>query len=636
MCSASSAAPGDHLDFRREEILSGQTRLLYANTNLAVGVTMLAATVLALLEWGAVRSPVVLGWWLYMTVVSVLSYALARRYPQASPLRSNTGKWRAAFAAGAGLAGAGWGAAGILFYQGSHLTNQVWLAFVLGGMMLGAAYLLAPRPEASLAFLIPAGFAPALRLAAGGDQTHLVMGLLAAVLTLAALITAGRIYRIVDSSLRLQFENRHLVESLQAAKDEAEALNQAVDLRVRERTAELHKSAEQLRAGIVQRERMEEELLRARKLESLGVMASGIAHDFNDLLTVIQGKIELAQECLATGEPVESILDQASAACQRASLLSSQLLTFATGGPPVRRVVSVARLVMDAIHLARSGSANSFAVDIAEDLRLAEVDSAQIGQVLHSILLNARQSMPAGGTIEVQAENILPENHPDAIIPLVRISIRDYGPGIPADALPRIFDPYFTTRAGSSGPSLAAAYAIVSRHGGHISVESKPGYGTLFTVDLPASQEAPPLENPAGAQVETGTERLLVMDDEEIVRDVLRRVLTGLGYQVQTAQEGAEAIALYEQARAAGEDFDAVLLDLTVSGGLGGVETAAQLKEMDPSSKLIVSSGYSDSAVMSDFARYGFDAVIPKPWNVTELNEVFRRVLVRDPDRKTR
>jgi signal transduction histidine kinase/ActR/RegA family two-component response regulator len=627
-----SAAPV-HQDPRKREILSAQVRLLYANANIAVGVTILAATILGRLQWGIVPKSVILGWWLYMTLVSAARYALARRYRHASPGSTDIRKWRAAFAVGAGLAGAGWGGAGILLYPEAHLMNQVFLVFVLGGMMLGAASLLAPRPEAFLAFLIPTGLAPAVRLLFQGDQTHFAMGLLAAVFTLAILITTGRIYCTLDSSLRLQFENRELVEDLRAAQNQTEALNQALELRVEERTAELHKSTEQLRAEIAQREQIEEELLRARKLESLGVLAGGIAHDFNNFLTVVQGNIELAKAHLDPGEPTQEILDKTATACRRAAFLSSQLLTFAKGGSPVRRVVSVAELVMDAVHLARAGASISIAVNIAEDLRFAEVDPGQIGQVLHNILVNARQAMPEGGIIEVRAENVV-QGSPDPD-PRVRISIRDYGCGIPADVLPRIFDPYFTTKPGNSGLGLATAYAIVAKHGGYISVESKPGDGTVFTIDLPASHGTPAPLAPIVSRMQTGTERLLVMDDEESLRNLLKTVLTKLGYEVQTARDGAEAIALYEGSKAAGRGFDAVLLDLTVSGGMGGMETAARLKELDPSSKLIVSSGYSDAPVMSDFARYGFDAVIPKPWTATEVSEVFRRVLVADPDRKT-
>ena len=621
-------------DSSREQILSAQLRLLYANANLGVVVNILAATILGALQWEMISKSVIIGWWVYITLVSVVRYAFARRYWRASPTPTELRKWRTVFTVGVGLAGAGWGAAGVLLYPADHLTNQVFLVFVLGGMMLGASSLLAPRPEAFLTFLIPAGFTPSVRLFFQGDKAHFAMGALATVFTFATLIATKRLYCMIDSSLRLQIQNRDLVEDLRTANQETAALNQALELRVEERTAELNQSTEQLRAEIAQREQTEEELLRARKLESLGVLAGGIAHDFNNFLTVVQGNIEVAKAQLNPGESAQEFLNQAASACQRAKFLSSQLLTFAKGGAPVRSVVSIAQLITDAVHLARTGSPVGIEVKIAEGLWSAQVDPGQIGQVLHNILLNARQAMPGSGTIEVRAENVAFPNGPGDADPRVRISIRDSGRGISADVLRRIFDPYFTTKPGGSGLGLATAYAIVVKHGGHISVDSTPGVGTEFVIDLPASLESPLPQSPAAAPMQTGTERLLVMDDEEALRILFKAVLSKLGYDVETARDGAEAIALYEATEAAGGGFDAALLDLTVTGGMGGLEAAAKLRELNPSLKLIVSSGYSEAPVMSHFADYGFDAVILKPWTVKEISEVLRKVLIADPVRR--
>jgi signal transduction histidine kinase/ActR/RegA family two-component response regulator len=619
-------------DSSSEQLLAAQVRLLYGNANLGVVVNIVAAAILGALQWGIVSKLTIITWCSYITLVSIVRYVFARRYWRASA--SDLNKWRTAFTLGVGCAGTGWGVAGVLLYPPGHLTNQVFLFFVLGGMMLGASSVLAPRPEAFLTFLIPAGLIPAGRLFLDGDKTHLAMGLLAALFTLATLITTRRLYGMVDSSLRLQFENRELVEELRAANRETAALNQVLELRVEERTAELHKSTEQLRAEITQREQAEEELLRARKLESLGVLAGGIAHDFNNFLTVVQGNIEVAKAHLPPDEAPREFLDQAASACQRAKFLSSQLLTFAKGGAPVRRVASTAQLVTDAVLLARSGSSIAIELQLAESLWSTEVDSGQIGQVLHNILINAREAMSSSGTIEVRAENIALQNGSGEAKPHVRISIRDYGHGIAPDVLRRIFDPYFTTKPGGSGLGLATAYAIVVKHEGHLSVESALGTGTVFTVDLPASLEAPLPQMPTNFPMQTGSERLLVMDDDEALRDLSKAVLGTLGYDVETAGDGAEAVDLYAKSKAAGKGFDAVLLDLTVTGGIGGVEAAAMLKQLDPDSKLIVSSGYSDAPVMSHFAEYGFDAVIVKPWTVKEMSEVLRRVLVADSVRR--
>jgi signal transduction histidine kinase/ActR/RegA family two-component response regulator len=597
-----------------QELLAAQLRLLYTNANLSAGINFFVATVLCALQWAVISHIVLGGWWLSIGLITLFRLILASRYRHA-PDDSELLMFRRLYVLGAAINGAVWGAAGVLLYPAEHIVNQVFLTFVVGGMMLGAASLLAPRPEAFLSFQLPAGLIPAVRFLAEGDKTHVGMGLLAVLFTLAIVVTTRRLHRTICSSLLLQIENRGLTEDLRTA-------NQALELRVQERTAELHKSTEQLRAEIAQREQTEEELLRARKLESLGVLAGGIAHDFNNFLTVMLGNLEVAQAQLDPDQPAQDFLVQAANACQRAKSLASQLLTFAKGGAPVRRVVPIAQLVTDAVYLARTGSPIPIDVRIARDLGFAEVDPGQIGQVLHNILINAREAMPRGGAIEVRADNLAVASEPQ-----ITISIRDSGHGIPADVLPQIFDPYFTTKAGGNGLGLATSYAIVNKHGGHIDVESTPGIGTVFTIFLPAAIEPPAAEACLAPIPEKGAERVLIMDDDEALRTLCKAVLNHLGYEAYTASDGAEAIACYETAKATGKAYDAVLLDLTVTGGMGGIEAAEKLKELDPAVKLIVSSGYSDAPAMSRFAEYGFEAVLVKPWTVKEMSEVLRRVL---------
>jgi signal transduction histidine kinase/ActR/RegA family two-component response regulator len=613
---------------RRLRIAEAEIRLLYANAKVGVGVTLIAATILAYLQWPFILHSIILSWWLYMVAVSAARYTLAQIFWLSATKVTAHRKWGNAFAIGSGLAGSGWGAAGILLTPEGHLTNEVLLVFVLGGMMLGAVSVLAPRPEAYLAFLVPAGIGPAIRQFLTGDDAHAAMGLLCAVFTMATIVITTHIHRTIESALGLQFENQDLVEELKAAKYETEALNQQLERRVEERTGELHQSNDRLRAEIEQREKVEEELLQARKLEAIGVLAGGIAHDFNNFLTVIQGNIEFIKRQLRAGNRVDEQLERIESACQRATALSTQLLTFAKGGAPVRRVVSIYKLIRDSIDLARAGSSVSFDVTIAEDLWSAEVDPGQISQVLHNILLNARQSMSDTGIIEVTAENVAGDE--SAQQSTVRISIRDYGCGIPEENIPRIFDPYFTTKPSGTGLGLATTYAIVAKHGGHIRVESNAGVGTVFIIDLPATQEHSVPEAGAPGSGRGGGERVLVMDDEEAIRKLLEDVLKRLGYQAASAADGAEAVALYETAFASGVPFDAVILDLTVSGGMGGVEAAAKIRELNSSARLIVSSGYSDSEALSDYRRFGFDDVIPKPWAIAEVGRVMRRVLVSD------
>jgi signal transduction histidine kinase/CheY-like chemotaxis protein len=603
--------------------------LLYLNANAAVGVTVGVGSVLSYLQWDVISHAVILTWLVYMLAVSLARFTLARLYWRAAPASANIRFWGTAFTIGTGLSGAGWGAAGVLLYPEVHLTNQLFLAFVLGGMMLGAGSILAARPEAFFAFIIPTGLPIAVRLLLQADDLHRAMGLLALIFIAATLITTWHIFVTVRSSLHLQFENQALVADLQDANQQAERLNQELELRVQERTTQLHQANEKLRAEIDQRRQMEEELLRARKMEAIGVLAGGIAHDFNNFLTIVQGNIELAKLDVEPRNPACEILDRTAAACQRAASLATQLLTFGKGGAPVRRAVSVRRLVTDAVELARAGANVSLAVDIAHDLWHAEIDAAQISHALQNILINARQAMPQGGVVEVHAENVVlgAGSLPLSQGKYIRISVRDYGSGISPDHLPRVFDPYFTTKPTGSGLGLATAYSIVAKHQGHITVQSTLGVGTTFRIYLPAVDSRLDLEEPPVEVLHSGSGRILIMDDEEALRSLLTLILTRLGYEVVSAGDGAEAIVLYESARNSGRGFDAVLLDLTVPGGMGGIEAAVKLKELDPSARLIASSGYSDAAVISGFRNFGFSEAIPKPWTLTQISEILKRVL---------
>jgi len=323
-------------------------------------------------------------------------------------------------------------------------------------------------------------------------------------------------------------------------------------------------------------------------------------------------------------------LDEAVRACHHAADLTAQLLTFSKGGTPVKKPVSIAKLIRDASDLALSGSNARCELDLPGDSLATAVDEGQINQVFHNLILNAIQAMPEGGSIRVGGEKVFSSPHDD--LPLkpgeyVRLSIQDHGTGIKKEHLHRIFDPYFTTKQTGSGLGLAVVHSIIDKHGGHVRVESELGEGTTFHVYLPACAAELLEMKPSQGDIVTGEGRVLLMDDDEMVLRMAGRMLTRLGYDAEFARNGAEAIELYEEACESGAPFDAVILDLTIRGGMGGREVVARLREIDPEVKAIVSSGYSNDPVMADFETYGFVGVIPKPYEIRSLSEILKKAV---------
>ena len=384
---------------------------------------------------------------------------------------------------------------------------------------------------------------------------------------------------------------------------------------------------------IRERKRAEEELLKMQKLQSVGTLAGGIAHDFNNILTGLFGNISLAKDELTREHPVHALLEDAEKSMNRAVRLTKQLLTFAKGGAPVKEDVSLGALIEEVARFDLSGSKVKLVQHQAEGLWLAEVDKGQIQQVISNLTINARHAMPDGGQLYITLENAaMPAG---AIVGLqrgkyVKVIVRDEGTGIDPKHLARIFDPYFTTKQSGSGLGLATAYAVIHKHGGHIGVVSELGHGTTFTLYLPASATlpqaivAPPVAASASAARHA---RILVMDDEPYICAIVARMLKSSGCTVVAAADGAEAIARYQQAQAAGAPFDVVIMDLTIPGGMGGEDAVKQLLALDPHARVIVSSGYADDPVMAHYADYGFIGTAAKPFTLSELRTVVRRVL---------
>ena len=355
--------------------------------------------------------------------------------------------------------------------------------------------------------------------------------------------------------------------------------------------------------------KLETQLVQAQKMEAIGTLAGGIAHDFNNILTAIIGNISLAMLDLRWKSKARERLKQAEKACLQAQNLSRQLLTFSRGGAPIKEVVSVKRLITESASFACRGSQVNYESSLPDNLWAVEADPGQISQVFQNLVINAIQAMPTGGMIKIRGENLEVEAGNELPIDAgryVKISIQDEGIGISAEHLSRIFDPYFTTKQKGSGLGLATSYSIIKNHHGHISVESELGIGTTFNVYLPASDRQVIQQPKEDKELLSGKGKILVMDDEAMVREVLGKMLIALGYEVKFAEDGAEAIEFFTRGTDAGDPFAAVILDLTVPGGMGGKETMEKLLRIDPQVKAIVSSGYSDDPVMANFKEYGF------------------------------
>jgi PAS domain S-box-containing protein len=383
---------------------------------------------------------------------------------------------------------------------------------------------------------------------------------------------------------------------------------------------------------ITESKRIEEELIKAQKLESLGVLAGGIAHDFNNLLTAILGNVTLARMYAMPGDKVSSRLEEAEKASVRAKDLTQQLLTFSKGGAPLKKAVSIADVLRDSARFALRGSNVRCEFSIPDDLWPVEIDEGQISQVIHNLIINAYQAMPDGGKITVCAENVLLGPDHDLSLTLnlgkyVSLSVEDQGHGIPQYLISKIFDPYFTTKPKGSGLGLATSYSILKNHDGAITVDSEVGNGTTFKIYLPVSSNSYPEKKAAKEKPIPGQGRVLVMDDEAILRDFVGELLELLGYDVNFACDGTEAIAAYSGAREQGQPYDCVVMDLTIPGGMGGKEAIRRLIEIDPHVRAIVSSGYSDDPVMADYRRYGFCGMVAKPYDAEALSEVLHKVI---------
>lgn len=389
---------------------------------------------------------------------------------------------------------------------------------------------------------------------------------------------------------------------------------------------------------ITERRQLDQEQLILSKLESTGVLAAGIAHDFNNLLAGLTLTIECIALAGETNAEQAEHLRRARQTLVAAQALTNQLITFADGGVPARQIVDLGGLIRESLDHALRGSSLKGECVVAPGLWPAEVDEGQLGQVLRNLVLNAREATPAGGTVRVMADNVVlaaAAGRDGVAGDFVRVTIEDDGPGIPANILPKIFDPYFSTKQRGSqkgmGLGLTICRTVVKKHGGAIAIESRPGTGTKVTVHLPARRTAAAASPAPPAAGTAGAPRILVMDDEAMLREALAGMLPRLGYAVEVAGDGDEAIALYERAAQERRPFALVLLDLTVRGGRGGIDTLPVLREKDPGVKAVLMTGYAHGEAFQRHTDLGFLAALAKPFPLAKLRALLAELIPAAP-----
>jgi PAS domain S-box-containing protein len=399
-------------------------------------------------------------------------------------------------------------------------------------------------------------------------------------------------------------------------------------------------------ADISERKRLEAQLQQSQKMEAVGTLTGGIAHDYNNLLAVIMGNLSMAREETAPHSVMAGFLHEAEQASSKARALTHELMTLSKGGYPMKKPGSIESLLKEIAGQTQTHDGIDYTFSIQDDLWPVEYDSKQMQYVISNVLINAVEAMPQGGTITIQAENQVIENKGnDSGVPLkdgkyVRISIKDEGRGIPEEDIDKIFDPYFSTKERGvqkgMGLGLTTAYAVVEKHGGNIMVNSTTGVGTTVTIYLPVAEEIEKEKStrqkgdditPSISGVQPTIKRILVMDDEEMLRTLAQKMLERLEYKVETVKDGMEAIEKYKKHMDSGEPFDGVILDLTIKGGMGGAQAIKELIKIDPDVKAIVCSGYSNDPVLANYEEHGFRGAMAKPYQMADLEQVLEKVL---------
>ncbi len=382
---------------------------------------------------------------------------------------------------------------------------------------------------------------------------------------------------------------------------------------------------------ITERIKIEKEALKVRKLESIGILAGGIAHDFNNILTAILGNISLARTMTDEKDKTHKYLAASEKASLRAKDLTQQLLTFAKGGEPIKEIASIQEIITDSVSFILRGSNIKCNFNFAQALAPLNIDAGQISQVIQNIIINAQQAMPTGGIIEITCDNYRSEPQdklPIAADNYVKISFKDQGVGMATTILDKVFDPYFTTKERGSGLGLSITHSIIRKHNGNITIDSIKGQGSTITIYLPTAKEeelSKTTHEPNDQPKKPTNSKIIIMDDEEIIREVVEGMLSPQGYEILSAQDGEETIKLYKEASQTANPINLIIMDLTIPGGMGGQETVQKILKLNPKAKVIVSSGYANDPIMANYKRYGFCGALAKPFKLQQLTAAINK-----------
>ena len=642
---------------RTEIIHAEQIRLLYANAPAGFVATVLNVVLLSLLQWQVMAPPRLVSWLASMLALTTLRAVLVWRFQRRAPAPPAIGQWGTFFGLGALGAGFGWGSAGVWLFPSASLTHQVFLVFVLEGMIVGAVGLLAARMGVFLSFACPAAAPLIVHLLAQDNTTSRTMGGMVALLTMVFTFTAWKLHCAIRTSLHLCIDNTDVVVAVTAEKARVEHLNteltaeitehqraaaalrtahEALAVRVQERTAELATTLEQLQIEMVERQRLTEELRQVQKMEAVGRLAGGVAHDFNNILAAMIGYTELATYNISAANPAWHQLQEVLRAGQRAKALVHQILTFSRRTAQAHAPVQLPPLVEEALALLRASLPSSIEIRQHIDPEVGAVlaDPTQLHQVIINLCANAEYAMrQTGGLLDVRLEAVkvdtaLAAQHPTLHLgPHVQLTVRDTGQGMPPEVVEHIYDPFFTTKAAGEGTGigLSVVHEIVVNHGGTITVESQVDYGTTFTIYLPCIPWDMAGEVQEEEPLPCRQERLLFVDDEPALVHLGQAVLTQLGYDVTTCTSGVEALAAFQ---AAPQHFDLVITDYTMPQMTGDALTRA-LRGLRPDIPIILETGFSHTIDAEQAAALGIDAFLLKPWTVRELARTIAQVLAQ-------